>query len=200
MLTRTYRTCFLHLAKSLHLVECLVQDPQVLEDLQGLDHHQLVVHLVLAMDLVTIMEQGALGLDTVVPVIPVVALDTMVQNVANMQVLVALVILEVDNMVVTLEVNSHQELRTLDTPLVQVVIRHVVLEVHRRAIRPQAILLVDRLGELRLVLTQGLEGVQEHHPPLWPQGPHLQDQTPHQARLQLIQLQPHHPRRPLHPQ
>jgi hypothetical protein len=166
MLTRTYRTCFLHLDKSLHLVECPVQGPQVPEVLQGLDHHQLVVHLVLAMGLATIMEQGALGLDTVVLVILVVALDTMDPNVANMLVLVVLGILEVDNMAVTLEVNSHQVLRTLDTPLVQVVIRHVVPEVHRRAILPQAIHLVDRLGELRLVLTQGLEGVQEHHPPL----------------------------------
>jgi len=166
MPTRTYRTCFHHLAKSLHLVECLVQDPQVLEVPQGLDHHQLVVHLVLAMDLATIMEQGALGLDTVVLVILVVVLDTMDLNVANMQVLVVLGILEVDNMAVTLEVNSHQVLRTLDTPLVQVVIRHVVLEVHRRAIRPTAILLVDRLEELHLVPTQDLEGVQEHHPPL----------------------------------
>ena len=166
MLTRTYKTCFLHPVKSLHLVECLVQGPQVLEVLQGLDHHQLVAHLVLAMDLATIMEQVALGQDTVVLVILAVVLDTTDLNAANMQVLVVLGILEVVNMVVTLEGNSHQVLRILDTPLVQVVIRHVVLEVHRRAIRPQAILLVDRLEELHLVLIQGLEGVPEHHPPL----------------------------------
>lgn len=163
MLTRIYRTCFHHLAKSLHLVECLVQDPQVLEVPRDLDHHHLVVHLVLAMDLATIMEQEALDLDMVVLVILVVVLDIMDPNVANMQVLVVLGILEVDNMAVTLEVNFHQVLKTLDTHLVQVVILHAVLEVHRRAIRQTAILLVDRLEVLRLVLTQGLEEVQEHH-------------------------------------
>jgi len=197
MLTRTFRICFLHLVKSPHLVECPVQGPQVLEVLQGLDHHQLVAHLVLAMDRATIMEQGDLGLDTEVLVILVVALDTMDPNVANMQVLVVLGILEVDNMVVTLEVNSHQVLRTLGTPRVQGAIRLVVLEVHRRAIHPPAILLVGPLGERRLVLTQDQEEVQEHHPPLSPQELHLQDPTQHQARLRLTQPQPHHPQRPL---
>jgi len=198
MRTRTFRICFLHLVKSPHLVECLVLGRQVLEVLRGLDHHQLVAHLVLAMDQATIMEQEGLDLATEVLVI-LVALVTMAPNVANMQVLVVLGILEVDNMVVTLEVNFRQVLKTRGIPLVQGAIRLVVLEVHRRAIHPPAILLGAPLGERRLVLIQDQEGVQEHHPPLSAQGLHLQDPTPHQVRLRLTRRQPHHPQHPLHP-
>ena len=159
MQTKTCRICCPHLVRCLHLEECLVQGPRVLEVLQGLDPHQLVAHLVQAMDLATIMEQADQGLDTVVLVIPVVALDTMDLNVANMQVLVVPGILEVANMVASLEVNSHQVPRTLDTHLVQVDTHLVVLEVHRRVIHPPAIPLVVPLEERRLVLTQGLEEV-----------------------------------------
>jgi len=159
MLTKTCRICCPHLAKCLHLEECLVQGPRVLEVLQGLDHHQEVVHLVQAMVRATITEQEDQGLDTVVLVIPVVALDTMDLNVANIQVLVVPGILEVANMVASLEVNSHQVPRTQDTPLVQVDTHLVVLEVHPRVIHPPAIPLVAPLEERRPVLTQGLEEV-----------------------------------------
>jgi len=159
MLTKTCRICCPHLAKCLHLEECLVQGPRVLEVLQGLDPHQLAAHLVQAMDPVTIMEQADQGLDTVVLAIPVAALDTMDLNVANMQVLVVPGILEVANMAASLEVNSHQVPRTLDTPLVQADTHLVVLEVHRRVIHPPAIPLVAHLEERRLDLTQGLEEV-----------------------------------------
>jgi len=199
MLTKTCRICFPHLVKCLHPVECLVPGRQVLAVLQGLDHHQLVAHLVQAMDLATITVQVDQGLDTVVLVIPVVALDTMDLNAANMQALEVLGILVVDNMVATLEVSFHQVLRTLDTPLVPVDIHLVVLEVHRRVIHPPAILLVVPLEEHHLVLTQGLEEDQEHHPLLLPQGLHLQGPTRRLARLQLIQPRPHHPQRPPHP-
>ena len=173
MRTKTFKICFLHLDKSLHLVECLVLGLQVRGVLQDLDLPQLVAHLVQAMDLDTIMEQGAPGLDTGAQDILVVALDTTDLNVVNIQVLVAQVILEVDNMPDILEVNSHQVLRTLDTPLVQAAI-HLVLEVHRRVIRLIAIHLADPLEGRHLVLTQDLEAVLEHHPPLLQQELHLQ--------------------------
>ena len=62
MPTRTFKVCFLHRDKSLHLVECLLLGLQVLL-LQHLDLPQLVAHLVQDMDLGTIMEQWAPGLD-----------------------------------------------------------------------------------------------------------------------------------------
>ena len=150
MRTKTFKICFLHPDKSLHLVECLVLGLQVREVLRDLDLPQLVAHLVQDMDLGTIMEQVALGLDTEAQVILVADL-----NVVNIQLLV---ILEVDNMPDILEVNSHQVLRALDTPLVQAAI-HLVLEVH-----PTATHLVDPLEERRLVLTKDLEVVLEPHP------------------------------------
>ena len=58
MPTRTFKVCFLHRDKSLHLVECLLLGLQVLL-LQHLDLPQLVAHLVQDMDLGTIMEQWA---------------------------------------------------------------------------------------------------------------------------------------------
>ena len=67
MRTRTFKICFLHLDKSLHLVECLVLGLQVREVLRDLDLPQLVAHLVQDMDLGTIMEQWANGLDKFKP-------------------------------------------------------------------------------------------------------------------------------------
>ena len=198
MRTKTFKICFLHLDKSLHLVECLVLGLQVQGVLQDLDLPQLVAHLVQAMDLDTIMEQGAPGLDTGAQDILVVALDTTDLNVVNIQVLVAQVILEVDNMPDILEVNSHQVLRTLDTPLVQAAI-HLVLEVHRRVIRLIAIHLADPLEERHLVLTQDLVVVLEHHPLLLQQELHLQVPIPPPALPQLIQHQLRHPQHLPHP-
>ena len=185
MRTKTFKICFLHLDKSLHLVECLVLGLQVREVLRDLDRPQLVAHLVRDMDLGTIMEQVALGLDTEAQVILVADL-----NVVNIQLLV---ILEVDNMPDILEVNSHQVLRALDTPLVQAAI-HLVLEVH-----PTATHLVDPLEERRLVLTQDLEVVLEPHPLLSQQKLHLQVPIPPPALPQLIQHQLHHPQHLPHP-
>ena len=193
MRTKTFKICFLHLDKSLHLVECLVLGLQVRGVLQDLDLPQLVAHLVQDMDLGTIMEQVALGLDTEAQVILVADL-----NVVNIQVLVAQVILEVDNMPDILEVNSHQVVRTLDTPLVQAAI-HLVLEVHRRVIRLIAIHLADPLEERHLVLTQDLEVVLEHHPLLLQQELHLQVPIPPPALPQLIQHQLRHPQHLPHP-
>ena len=193
MRTKTFKICFLHLDKSLHLVECLVLGLQVRGVLQDLDLPQLVAHLVQAMDLDTIMEQGAPGLDTGAQDILVVALDTTDLNVVNIQVLVAQVILEVDNMPDILEVNSHQVLRALDTPLVQAAI-HLVLEVH-----PTATHLVDPLEERRLVLTQDLEVVLEPHPLLSQWKLHLQVPIPPPALPQLIQHQLRHPQHLPHP-
>ena len=183
MPTRTFKICFLLLDKSLHLVECLLLGLQVLL-LQHLDLPQLVAHLVQDMDLGTIMEQVALGLDTEAQVILVADL-----NVVNIQLLV---ILEVDNMPDILEVNSHQVLRALDTPLVQAAI-HLVLEVH-----PTATHLVDPLEEC-LVLTQDLEVVLEPHPLLSQQKLHLQVPIPPPALPQLIQHQLRHPQHLPHP-
>ena len=185
MRTKTFKICFLHLDKSLHLVECLVLGLQVREVLRDLDLPQLVAHLVQDMDLGTIMEQVALGLDTEAQVILVADL-----NVVNIQLLV---ILEVDNMPDILEVNSHQVLRALDTPLVQAAI-HLVLEVH-----PTATHLVDPLEERRLVLTQDLEVVLEPHPLLSQQKLHLQVPIPPPALPQLIQHQLRHPQHLPHP-